>query len=106
MGYTQWILAQHSDLTFRFVADSRYGNFHAARATLPQVEPGEVRIVELVLHLEEHAASEVIFVEYRRFPVLASGRRDPNAEMWSRENRRYSATPGTPLVCSCRARQP
>jgi hypothetical protein len=82
MGYTQWILVQQPDLTFRFVADSRYGNFHAGRAGLPQVTPGEVRIVELILHLEKRFVSEVIFVEHRRFPVLESGLRDPASIDW------------------------
>lgn len=30
----------------------------------------------MVLHLEKRIPGEVIFVEHRRFPVLASGRRD------------------------------
>lgn len=37
---------------------------------------GEVRTAEVVLHLEKRIPGEVIFVEHRRFPVLASGRRD------------------------------
>ena len=77
MGYTHWLLVQQSDLTFQFVTDSRYGEFHAGRGTLPQARSGEVRTVELVLHLERRAAEEVIHVDHRRFPVLASGRRDP-----------------------------
>jgi hypothetical protein len=77
MGYTQWMLVQQSDLTFRFVTERRYADFHAGRGTLPQVRPAEVRTVEVVLHLERRAAGEVIHVEHRRFPVLAGGRRDP-----------------------------
>jgi hypothetical protein len=76
MGYTQWMLVQQSDLTFRFVTDRCYGEFYAGRGTLPPVRPAEVRTVEVVLHLERRAAGEVIHVEHRRFPVLASGRRD------------------------------
>src|SRR4051812_3481953 len=76
MGYTQWMLVQQSDLAFRFVTESRYAEFHAGRGTLPQVRPAEVRTVEVVLHLERRTAGEVIHVEHRRFPVLASGRRE------------------------------
>lgn len=76
MGYTQWMLVQHSDLTFRFVTERRYGDFYAGRGTLPLVRPGEVRAVGVVLHLEQRAVGEVIHVEHRRFPVHASGRRD------------------------------
>jgi hypothetical protein len=52
MGYTQWLLVQQSDLTFRFVTESRYGEFHAGRGSLPQVRPADVRTVEVMLHLE------------------------------------------------------
>jgi hypothetical protein len=76
MGYTQWMLVQQPDLTFQFVSARRYAEFHAGRGTLPQVRPGEVRTVELVLHLERRAPGEVIHVDHRRFPVLAGGRRD------------------------------
>ena len=82
MGYTQWILVQQSDLTFRFVADSRYGNFRVGRAALPQVVPGEVRLVEVVLHLEDGVPAELLLVEHRRFPVLESGLRDPASIDW------------------------
>ena len=77
MGYTQWMLVQESDVTFRFVGERRYGDFYAGRGTLPQVRPAEVRTVQVVLHLEQRAAGEVLHVEHRRFPVLANGRRDP-----------------------------
>jgi len=43
MGYTQWMLVQQSDLTFRFVAERRYADFYAGRGTLPQARPAEVR---------------------------------------------------------------
>lgn len=76
MGYTQWMLVQQSDLTFQFVTDRRYREFHAGRGILPQVRPAEVRTVEVVLHLERRAAAEVIHIDHRRFPVVASGRRD------------------------------
>ena len=52
MGYTQWLLVQQSDLTFQFVTESRYGEFHAGRGSLPQVRPADVRTVEVMLHLE------------------------------------------------------
>jgi hypothetical protein len=76
MGYTRWMLVQQPDLTFRFVTEGRYADFYAGRGTLPQVWPGEVRTTEVVLHLERRTMGEVIHVEHRRFPVLASGRRD------------------------------
>ena len=77
MGYTQWLLVQQSDLAFRFVTESRYGEFHAGRGNLPQIWPGEVRTVGLILHLERRVVGEVIHVDHRRFPVLPNGRRDP-----------------------------
>ena len=77
MGYTQWLLVQQSDLTFRFVTERRYADFWAGRGTLPQAQPGEVRTVEVVLHLEQRTAGEVIHVDHRRYPVVANGRRDP-----------------------------
>jgi hypothetical protein len=76
MGYTQWLLVQHSDLTFRFVSERRYVDFWNGRGPLPQAHPGEVRTIEVVLHLEERRAGEVIHVEHHQFPVLATGRRD------------------------------
>jgi hypothetical protein len=56
MGYTQWMLVQQSDLTFQFVAESRYAEFWSGRGTLPQVQPEEVRTVEVILHLEQRVA--------------------------------------------------
>ena len=60
MGYTQWMLVQHLDLTFRFVSESRYAEFWFGRGTLPQVQPEAVRTVEVILHLEQRVAGEVI----------------------------------------------
>jgi hypothetical protein len=76
MGYTQWMLVQQPDLAFRFVSERRYAEFWTGRGVLPQAIAGEARTVEVVLHLEKRVAGEVIHVERRRFPVLASGRRD------------------------------
>lgn len=56
---------------------------------------GEVRTAEVVLHLEKRIPGEVIFVEHRRFPVLASGRRD-RASMESEMT--SSATPWDQLI--------
>jgi len=82
MGHTQWFLVQQPDLTFRFVGESRFGNFRIGRADLPQALPGEVRLVQVILHLEEPPASEVIHIECRRFPVLPSGMRDAASIEW------------------------
>ena len=79
MGYTQWFLVQQPDGSFKFVSDGRYADFHAGGAALQQAKPGEVLTVEVVLHLERGVPGEVIFVEHRRFPVLGSGRRDPES---------------------------
>ena len=84
MGFTHWLVIQQADLTFRFVSEARYVEFWNGRGALPQMQPGEVRVVQIALHLEQPAASEVLHVEYRRFPVAASGRRDEastNSEM-------------------------
>ena len=82
MGFTVWYLVRQADHSFRFVANTRYGDFHSGRSTLPEARPGEVLTVEVVLHLEQRAPGEVIHVEHRRFPVLASGRRDPASIEW------------------------
>ena len=82
MGFTHWLLVQLPDLTFRFVGGTRYVNFRIGKGTLPQVRPGEVRVVEVMLDLEDDADAEVIHVEYRRFPALASGLRDPASIEW------------------------
>jgi len=82
MGYTQWILVQDSDLAFGFVPDSQYEAFHAGNLPLQQVRPGEVRTVEVVLHLENRHVSDVLRVDHMRFPVLANGVRDPAAMEW------------------------
>jgi hypothetical protein len=82
MGYRNWILVQLPDLTFQFVGESRYGTFHLGKGPLPEVRPGEVRIVEVILHLEAETEGEVIRVEYRRFPVIANGHRDPASIEW------------------------
>lgn len=82
MGYTQWILVQDSDLAFGFVPDRQYGAFHAGNLPLQQVRPGEVRTVEVVLHLENRLVSDVLRVDHMRFPVLANGVRDPAAMEW------------------------
>jgi hypothetical protein len=77
MAYTRWLLVQQPDLGFRFVTRARYGDFHSGRVALPQVRPGEVRTVEVVLRREQRAVAEVIHAEHRLFPVLPSGHRDP-----------------------------
>ena len=82
MGYTQWLLVQQSDGSFKFVSDARYADFHAGRTALQQAKPGEVLTVEVVLHLEDRVPGEVIFVEHRRFPVLENGHRDPASIEW------------------------
>lgn len=79
MGYTQWVLVQDADLAFAFVPYARYSSFHAGATPLPQVRPGEVRLVEIVLYLENRVATKLHSLHYRRFPVLANGIRDPEA---------------------------
>jgi len=83
MGYTQWILVQEPDRTFRFVTLRRYARFHAGLATLPQIESGEVRTVEVTLEFHRRAVSEVLRLDHRRVPVLLdSGQRDPGFMEW------------------------
>ena len=77
MGFTHWIFVQLPDLTFQCVGEGRYVDFRTGKGTLPEVRPGEVRIVGVMLHLEEEADPELIHVEHRRYPVLENGHRDP-----------------------------
>ena len=77
MGFAHWIFVQLPDLTFRYVGEGRYVDFRTGKGALPETSPGEVRIVEVMLHLEEDAEPELIHVEYRRYPVLENGPRDP-----------------------------
>ena len=82
MGCTHWILVQLPDLTFQYVGEGRYVDFRTGKGALPEISPGEVRIVEVMLHLEEDAEPELIHVEYRRYPVLENGHRDPASIEW------------------------
>jgi len=82
MGYNHWFLVQRPDLAFRFVGEGRFVNFQLGKGILPEVRPGEVRSVEVMLDLEDDLDAELTHVEYRRFPVLASGYRDPASIAW------------------------
>ena len=50
MGFTHWIFVQLPDLTFQYVGEGRYVDFRTGKGTLPEVRPGEVRIVGVMLH--------------------------------------------------------
>jgi hypothetical protein len=76
MGFTHWIFVQLPDLTFRYVGEGRYVDFRTGKGTLPGVLPGEVRLVEVMLDLDENLDPWLIHVEYRRYPVLENGHRD------------------------------
>ena len=76
MGFTQWLIVHHPDLTFGFVSEARYVRFWNGHGTLPQVRPGEVRAVEVSLRLEQRTAREIVHIAHRRFPALESGHRD------------------------------
>jgi hypothetical protein len=76
MGYTHWFFVQLPDLTFRYVGEGRFMNFWIGKAMLPQVQPGQVRLVEVMLDLQDDLDAWLLHVEYRRFPVLESGYRD------------------------------
>ena len=82
MGFTHWIFVQLPDLTFQYVGEGRYVDFRTGKGTLPEVRPGEVRIVEVMLHLDEEADPELIHLEHRRYPVLENGHRDPASIEW------------------------
>jgi hypothetical protein len=97
MGYTQWILLQDSDLAFGFLPDRRYATFHAGNAPLPQVRPGEVRTVEVVLYLERRRVAYVLRVDHMRFPVLSTGVRDPGSLEWEMTLISH-VSPGTPCA--------
>jgi len=97
MGYTQWILVQDSDLAFGFLPERRYAAFHAGNAPLPHVRPGEVRSVEVLLHLEHRRVIDVLRVDHVRFTVLANGVRDPAAMEWE-FSLIAQISPGSPRV--------
>jgi hypothetical protein len=97
MGYTQWILLQDSDRAFGFLPNRRYSAFHAGNAPLPQVRPGEVRTVEVVLHLEHRCVTDVLRVDHMRFTVLTNGVRDPAAMEWE-FSLIAQISPGSPRV--------
>lgn len=82
MGYAQWILVQDSARNFRFVSDRGYKSFHAGSAPLPQVSPREVRVVDVLVHLEARIAARVHTLNHRRFAVLDDGVRDPAEMEW------------------------
>jgi hypothetical protein len=79
MGYAQWVFVQRADLEFRSVLYALYSSFHAGTAPLPQFRPGEVRLVEAIVLLENRAAVAVRSMYFRRFPVSADGARDAAA---------------------------
>jgi len=76
MGFTHWFFVQLPDLTWRYVGEGRYNEFWLGRTTLPQVQPGEVRLVEVMLDLQDDLDAWLIHVEYRRYPVLETGQRE------------------------------
>jgi hypothetical protein len=82
MGCIHWIFVQLPDLTFQYVDEGRYVDFRMGKGTLPEVSPGEVRIVEVMLHLEGEAEPEVLHVEHRRYPGLENGLRDQASIEW------------------------
>ena len=96
MGFTQWFLVQQPDLTFRFVGEGRFISFRLGKATLPEVQFGEVRAVEVMLDLDDDLDPWLIHVEHRRFPVLPSGYRDPASIEW--ELSLIRAVVGTPMT--------
>jgi hypothetical protein len=96
MGFTHWIFVQLPDLTFRYVGEGRFVNFQLGKAILPEVQPGEVRVVEVMLDLEEDLDPWLIHIECRRFPVLTSGYRDHASIEWERSLAR--AVVGHPMT--------
>ena len=76
MGYTQWILVQDADSAFSSVPYPKYSAFHDGKAVLPQVGPREVRLVELIVVLENRVATSVRSIQCRRYPVQPDGVRD------------------------------
>jgi len=73
MGYNHWFLVQRPDLAFRFVGEGRFVNFQLGKGILPEVRPGEVRSVEVMLDLEDDLDAELTHVEYRRFLCSPAG---------------------------------
>jgi hypothetical protein len=82
MGFTHWIFVQRPDLTFKYVGEVRYVDFRTGKGTLPEVQPGEVRLVEVMLDLDDDLDAWLIHVEYRRYPVREDGHRDPASIKW------------------------
>jgi hypothetical protein len=82
MGFTHWIFVQLPDFTFQYVGESRYVDFRTGKGTLPEVRPGEVRLVEVMLDLDDDLDPWLIHVEYRRYPVLENGHRDSASIKW------------------------
>jgi hypothetical protein len=82
MGFTHWFFVQLPNLTFRYVGEGRFINFCLGKIALPEARGGEVRVVELMLDLDDDLDAWLIHVEFRRYPVLASGLRDPASIEW------------------------
>ena len=82
MGFTHWIFVQLPDFTFHYVGEARYVDFRTGKGTLPEVWRGEVRLVEVMLDLDDNLEPWPIHVEYRRYPVLENGHRDQASIEW------------------------
>jgi hypothetical protein len=64
------------------MGEGRYVDFRTGKGTLPEVSPGEVRLVEVMLDLDDDLDPWLIHVEYHRYPVLENGHRDQASIKW------------------------
>lgn len=85
MSLTQWVFLRTTDGSFKSVAAATYSRFHSGEAPLTDSGRAEVIVAELTIEVDERVPVAAKNVTFRRFPLLATGLRDPHAAREERD---------------------